>query len=113
MEVEVADEPTERTQGLMHRQSLAPSAGMLFIFPYEAEHPFWMKNTHISLDMIWLDANKRVVGVIADTEPLSTASLSPKRVSKYVVEVNAGFAKANGIVPGVAAHFQNIVDQAR
>lgn len=111
--VEVADDPAERSQGLMHRQSLAPNAGMLFIFPSESTHPFWMKNTHVSLDMIWLAADKRVVGIKADTEPLSTESLSPGEQSKYVVEVNAGFAHKHGIKPGVVARFENIDDQAR
>lgn len=106
VQVEVADEPHELSRGLMFRESLHPNSGMLFVFPEVDEHPFWMKNTYISLDMIFLDAQTKVVGVVANATPMSTATLGVKAPSKYVVEVTAGYAKDHAIEPGVSARIE-------
>ncbi len=102
VEVELAIKPNERSRGLMFKKELAPNRGMLFVFPEEKEQPFWMKNTYISLDMIFIDSSKRVVGVVANAEPLSEKVLTIGKPAKYVVEVSAGFAKDNGVTLGTA-----------
>ena len=100
--VDIADESAEWAQGLMFRESLAENAGMLFIFPEEAEHRFWMKNTRIPLDMIFISADKRVAAVITAIPCVSDPCLtySPQAHARYVVEVNAGFAAQHGIQTG-------------
>lgn len=100
VEVEIADTPAEQRRGLMFRRELAEGTGMLFVFEVESEHSFWMKNTYVPLDMIFVSAARRVVGVIADAEPLSEDSRTIGKPSQYVVEVPAGFARQHGITPG-------------
>ena len=105
---EIANTEMERAKGLMFRKSLAKNAGMLFIFPYEAEHAFWMANTKIALDIIWADQNKQIVHINHNTPPCTqTGNLSsycttykPDAKAKYVLEVNAGWAKANNVKTG-------------
>ena len=96
--VEVADDPRERETGLMYRESLDPYRGMVFVFPTEQVHSFWMKNTYIPLDMIFINRELQVVGVVANAEPLTLDPRSVGAPSTYVVEVNAGFAAQHGIV---------------
>jgi uncharacterized membrane protein (UPF0127 family) len=103
--VEIAATPSAHSLGLMYRRELPPDAGMLFVFPAEAVRRFWMKNTFLPLDMIFLDRTRRVVGVVENAVPLSTAAVGPDVPSMYVLEVNAGFAAAHGIVPGTTAQF--------
>ena len=110
--VEVADNPASRARGLMYRQSLEPNSGMVFVFQTEAEHTFWMKNTYILLDMIFVNAEKKVVGVVANAEPLTEDARTVGVPSKYVVEVNGGFAAVHGVVAGIDAAFTNVPDSA-
>lgn len=98
--VEVADDDAERTQGLMYRTALADGRGMLFVFPTTAVHDFWMKNTLIPLDMIWIGPDGRVLGIRADTTPLSTVPVGVGVPSRYVLEVPGGFAARRGIAAG-------------
>lgn len=107
--VEVAKSDPERAQGLMYRTALESDAGMIFIFEQTAVHSFWMKNTHIPLDMIFIDASFVVVGVIEGAEPFSKEQLSVGIPSRYVLEVNAGFARANGVSAGTRAVFQDVL----
>lgn len=89
---EIADEPHERATGLMFRTQMNEDSGMLFLFDEEATHGFYMKNTRIPLDIIWIDAEKRVVH-IAQMQPCTTEPcpvVRPTVSSKYVLEVNAG-----------------------
>lgn len=100
--VEIADSPDEWAHGLMFRESLAENEGMLFIFPGEKERVFWMKNTRIPLDIIFVSADNKVVNVvialpcIADPCPTYSSNVP----AKYVVETNAGFAARNGVIEG-------------
>jgi len=89
----------------MGRQTLAPSAGMLFIFEDEQPRTFWMKNTVIPLDMIFLDANKTVVEVKLDVLPCvqDPCATYTSRPAMYVLEINAGTATTRGIVIGINA----------
>ena len=106
--VEVADTPDERAKGLMQRRELGANAGMIFVFPHEAQQTFWMKDTYIPLDMIFVSSSRVVAGVVADAEPMTLTGRSVAAPSKYVVEVNAGFAKANGIVAGTQVVFTGV-----
>jgi uncharacterized membrane protein (UPF0127 family) len=105
--VEIARTDRERAKGLMYRSSLGRDAGMLFLFDETAEHGFWMKNTLIPLDMIFIGEDGRVVGIVARAVPgdLSTRSAGP---SRYVLEVNGGWAEAHGVAPGDRVRFENV-----
>lgn len=102
-EVELADEPRERERGLMHRRELCEDCGMLFAFPEERILAFWMKDTLLPLDMVFLDDRGRIVALHERTVPLR---MSPPYASpvpaRYVLEVNAGYASAHGLAPGRA-----------
>jgi len=106
--VEVARTPGERERGLMFRQSLPENHGMLFIMPREEVQYFWMKNTLIPLDIIFIDSNMRIVGIIENTEPLSTKTLTIGKPSKYVLEINAGLAKKYLLSEGSRITFENV-----
>ena len=91
--VEVADNYDSRAQGLMNRQYLEKGKGMLFVFPTEKIQTFWMKNTLIPLDMIFLDKDWKVVDIIKNAQPCKTEKCElfvSKFPAKYVVEVGAG-----------------------
>ncbi|MEO0372725.1 MAG: DUF192 domain-containing protein [Pseudomonadota bacterium] len=98
--VDVADEPAERSQGLMHVESMAQSAGMLFVYEQPETARFWMKNTLISLDMIFADATGTVRKVHKNAEPLSESLIFGGQDVQYVLEVNGGVAARFGIGPG-------------
>lgn len=103
--VEIADEPFETTRGLMCRRSMEADWGMLFFMTSTRPQRFWMFNTLISLDMVFLDDNFKVVGVVAETEPLSMAGRGVDTPSRYVLELGAGVAARNGITTGRQARF--------
>ncbi len=98
--VEVLRTDKQFDRGLMYRTDLPREAGVLFLFPQQGDHVFWMKNVSIPLDIVFADKDWNVVGVEHDTVPYSEASLSAAKPSKYVVEMNAGLASAYGIEPG-------------
>jgi uncharacterized membrane protein (UPF0127 family) len=96
-EVELATTPQQRQQGLMFRESLAEDAGMLFLFDREAPHSFWMKDTIVSLDILFLDKTGRVVAIAARAEPLSTEQIPSGVPAAGVLEVVAGTSERLGI----------------
>ena len=101
--VEMADTPAKRTLGLMNRTSLPEKSGMLFIFDSESEVGFWMKNTLIPLDMIFISADKKIAKIQRSAQPckgLVCESYSSERPIKYVVEINGGLADKLGIREG-------------
>ena len=100
LQVEIADTDAKRELGLMHRPSLGSNKGMLFIFDKEEAHTFWMKNTLISLDMLFINADRRVITIAPNTTPLSEATIAPQGPVQYVLEVNAGYAAKNGVRVG-------------
>ena len=107
--VEVVADDELRAQGLMFRDHLDPSNGMLFFFPQDGEYPFWMKNTLIPLDIIWIDANQRIAHVKHDVPPCRTTecpSYPPNAVSRYVLELAAGGAKQHGLKAGDQLRFE-------
>ena len=109
---ERADTPATRQRGLMFRQALAPNEGMLFVFDRPGSYPFWMQNCIISIDIIWLDAQLRILSIAPSVPPCRLANCSPPCASNdcptyphdgqalYVVEVASGLAKAHGLKPG-------------
>jgi len=105
--VEIARTEEERARGLMRRPSLAEDAGMLFIFDEVGDHAFWMKNTLIPLDMIFIGEDGRVTGIVARAEP---GSLQPRLggPSRFVLEVNGGWAEARGVAVGDAVRFEGV-----
>lgn len=100
-QVEVAANPEERARGLMFRKSIGPDEGMLFLFPREQQLAFWMKNTFISLDMVFVSSDWRVVGVLKDVPPLTEDRRTVDNVSQYVLEFAGGTAAREGIEPGM------------
>jgi uncharacterized membrane protein (UPF0127 family) len=98
--VEIADTPDKRATGLMYRRDLAPDAGMLFLFPAASAQKFWMKNTVLPLDMIFIGVDHKIVGIVADAKPFTTNPLGVDEPSLYVLEVNAGFAAKHGLAVG-------------
>ncbi len=98
--VEMATTEEEKTTGLMYRKELPDGKGMLFDFSPEQQVSMWMKNTYISLDMIFIRADGRILRIAENTEPLSTKIISSGGLAKGVLEVIAGTAQKYGIAPG-------------
>jgi len=101
--VELAKTQAERDKGLMNRSHLDQNKGMFFIFEKEGNHPFWMKNTLIPLDIIWLDSGKNIVYVAENVQPcksLICPAINPNVKAKYVLEINAGIANNIGLKIG-------------
>ncbi len=98
--VELATTDEEKQTGLMYRKELADGKGMLFDFSPEQEVSMWMKNTYISLDMIFIRGDGRILRIAENTEPLSTRIIPSNGLAKAVLEVPAGTAQKYGIRPG-------------
>jgi uncharacterized membrane protein (UPF0127 family) len=98
--VEMATTEKEKETGLMYRKELPDGKGMLFDFSPEQQVSMWMKNTYISLDMIFIRADGRILRIAENTEPLSTGIISSGGPAKGVLEVIAGTAQKYGIAPG-------------
>lgn len=98
--VEIAGTESDRATGLMNRKEMAADAGMLFVFPDSGEKFFWMKNTYISLDMIFINEAGRIVSIARNTEPLSEKIVSSGGSARYVLEVIAGTSARLQFAPG-------------
>jgi uncharacterized membrane protein (UPF0127 family) len=98
--VEIADTSPLRTRGLMWRNDLPEGTGMLFIFPTEVVQSFWMRNTFIPLDLVFIDRKFRVVGVVQWAEPRTITSRAVGKPSLYVLEVPGGWTSRNGVRAG-------------
>ncbi len=100
--VEIADNPAERAQGLMFRKELKENSGMLFIFPSSEKYSFWMKNTFIPLDIIWIDENLEIVYIHENAQPCKDEcnSITPDKEAKYILEINSGLSERYGIEIG-------------
>jgi uncharacterized protein len=105
IEIEVVASSRARQRGLMFRDDLADGQGMLFLFESEEEHPFWMKNTLISLDIIYIDGNRKIVGIVHNAEPRSEQSLTVGLPSRFVLEVPGGYCNRVGIHRGDKVSF--------
>ncbi|SEW52435.1 DUF192 domain-containing protein [Chitinophaga arvensicola] len=91
IDIQLAQTDEQRADGLMYRKSMTDEQGMLFIFPDMEERAFWMKNTYISLDIIYIADNMEIVSIQKYATPLSEESLPSFKKAKYVLEVNGGF----------------------
>jgi|SRR3989344_3400081 len=109
VDVEIADTPSEQSQGLMYRNSL--DRGMLFKFDKPSRNFFWMKNTLIPLDMIWLDEKMDIIHIEENVPPCKTeqcVSYGLEADSMFVVEINAGFMDSNNLNYESEVEFKNI-----
>ncbi|MGB3921718.1 MAG: DUF192 domain-containing protein [Minisyncoccia bacterium] len=101
VKVEIADTDLERSQGLSGREGLLPNHGMLFVFDAPGYHAFWMKDMKFPIDIIWINADSKVVWIEKNLSPETYPNLfRPKEPAKYVLEVPAGFAEEHGVVIG-------------
>jgi uncharacterized protein len=98
--VEIADNDAERAKGLMYRKELPEGQGMLFDFHREQEVSFWMQNTYIPLDMVFIRADGRILRIAENTEPLSTKLIPSGGPVRAVLEVIGGTTRKLGIAPG-------------
>ncbi len=106
--LEVVATPARIQRGLMHRQHLAPDRGMLFVFAGDRVRSFWMKNTLIPLDMLFVTKDLVVAGVVRNTQPLSLESRSVGIPTRYVIEVNGGWTAKNGVDAGTKLRLENV-----
>ncbi|UCD17087.1 MAG: DUF192 domain-containing protein [Candidatus Zixiibacteriota bacterium] len=100
IDIEIANDDLERAVGLMHRDELGERRGMLFIFAREEPRSFWMRNTHIPLDIIFVNARKEIVSIHKNAIPYSQEEFHSGAPSLYVVEVDSGFVDRHSIKPG-------------
>jgi len=98
--VEIADNDADRAKGLMYRKELPEGRGMLFDFHREQEVSFWMQNTYIPLDMVFIRADGRILRIAENTEPLSTRLIPSGGPVRAVLEVMGGTTRKLGIAPG-------------
>ena len=101
--IEIAEDDAAREHGLMDRTTMAEDHGMLFVFQDDAPRAFWMKNTKIPLDMLFFDADRRLVSVQHDVPPCTADPCPPYSSgapARYVLELNAGQARKLGVTPG-------------
>lgn len=100
IDVEIAETDETRQKGLMFRESMQEEQGMLFIFPAEEPQGFYMRNTIIPLDIMFINSKKQIIKIHKKTEPFSERTLPSLKPAIYVVEVNAGFTEKFGIKEG-------------
>lgn len=104
IDLEIADTPLKRKIGLMYRESLPALSGMLFLFENEGRHTFWMQDTKIPLDILWLDEKYRILEVqtadICEKDPCP--QYIPEIAARHVLEINAGSAKTLGLITGMS-----------
>lgn len=106
IEADVMRSAQERSRGLSGREKLSDDSGMLFVFPVDGQHSFWMKDMNFPIDIIWIDRSKRVVHVKNNAQPSSyPRSFRPEHDARYVLEVAAGFARRHKIERGEKVSF--------
>jgi uncharacterized membrane protein (UPF0127 family) len=112
-DVEVAASDDERMKGLMFRRELASNEGMLFIFPDEKRNSFWMKNTLIPLDMVFISKDWKVVGIVKNAPPLTEEPRSVDTPSQYVLELLGGTSDRLGIGQGDGISASSVLPRGR
>lgn len=105
LDIEIADDEYQTQTGLMYRDHMDKKQGMLFIFPDERPRSFYMKNTHIPLDIIYINSNKKVVSIQKNAKPFDETSLPSEGAAKYVLEINSGLADTWNIETGDTLDF--------
>lgn len=106
--VELARTERERERGLMYRNHLEPDAGMLFIFDHDGPLSFWMKNTFIPLDMIFMDHDRRIVGIVENAAPQTETPRGVQGASRYVLEIGGGLSRQWGVQAGSRVDFEGV-----
>ena len=110
IEVEFAEDNESRARGLMHRRQLPYSQGMLFIFPAPDSLSFWMANTPLPLDIIFVGADSGIVNIAKNTTPLSREFIRSTDLAQYVVEVRRGFSDRFGVDTSAYIRWRKIDD---
>lgn len=110
IEIEIADTESERTIGMMHRRSMPDTQGMLFIFEEEERRSFWMRNTLIGLDILYIRANGEIESIAKYAVPLDERSIPSKGPALYVLEVFEGFCDRHGVKEGGRVAFERTDD---
>lgn len=106
VKVDLALTPAEQTQGLSGRHNLDNNAGMLFVFKYSGQYPFWMKDMNFLIDIIWLDENRKVIYIKKYARPEDyPATYGPDGDAQYVLEVASGFSEKNNLQIGDKVEF--------
>ena len=108
-DVELAVTPVQKSLGLMFREKLDSQEGMLFVFNQEGQHSFWMKNTLIPLDIIWINKDQEIVFISENTQPCKKTlcpMVKPTENAKYVLEINGGLSKEIGLMVGDRAEIE-------
>lgn len=100
LDIEIADDDYKTQTGLMYRDNMGQLQGMLFVFPDEDLRSFYMKNTNIPLDIIYIGADKKIVSFQKNAQPNNESSLPSNVPAKYVLEINAGLADEWGLEVG-------------
>jgi len=108
VDVEVAATPDTRSRGLMWRRELPAGQGMLFIFPDEEVQRFWMRNTLIPLDMIFINSARRIVGIVENAAPRSLVQRFVREPGRYVLEVPGGWSQQVGLERGSTVRFEGV-----
>lgn len=106
--VEIARTPAELEKGLMNRPHLDPDAGMIFLFAEADSHGFWMKNTLVPLDLVFIGEDGRIAAVV-ERAPLGLEVDDGGVLSRYVLEVNRGFARSHQVRPGDRVRLENVL----
>lgn len=105
LNIEIADTDQTQEQGLMNRRALPKDSGMWFMFGNEEPRTFWMANTYLSLDIIFVNAKMEIVTVNKYAQPLSTDGVSSTGPAQYVLEVPGGYADEKGLIEGMVIQF--------
>jgi len=108
VDIEIAETPNERSLGLMHRHYMHKNNGMLFIYKTSKKRSFWMKNTHVPLDIMYIDKGFHIVSIQKNTKPLDESKYPSYKKAMYVVEVNAGFCDTHAIKVGDSISYKKL-----
>ena len=108
IQIEIADNDFEQQTGLMYRKQMDTNKGMLFVFDEIKVRSFYMKNTYISLDIIYIDTENTIINIAKNAEPLNENSLFSDAPAKYVLEINAGLSEKWGIKKGDKISFSKL-----
>ena len=108
LDIEIADTPYETQTGMMYRREMAPDQGMLFVFEAPGMHSFYMKNTLIALDILFIDADLRIATIHKNAQPLDESGIPSRVPVQYVLEVPAGQADRWGLSEGNIIRFDRI-----
>jgi uncharacterized membrane protein (UPF0127 family) len=108
VDVEIVSTPAQIERGLMFREHLPPDQGMLFLMEEEKNWPFWMRNTLIPLDLIYIARDRTIAGIVENAEPRTETLREVGKPSLFVLEVNGGFCAAHKIAAGAKVQFEGV-----